>query len=363
MKRFVAPLLVLFGFSVMLFSQPLHVQDSIVPAPTPQPVIISVTNLAAGHESELRVSDRIRVQVDHLKELIAQKPSDTSRLLLYLDSIPMTDIKATYYDVCDNVVFFDLKRQGGSDPWDIFYQSPLEWNKTVSVSIGYYNVCAVPTTTYLDLIIIRKGYFWIAVIIIALMCILLVFALKRGLIRDDSILPPGQRPFSLSRSQLMFWTFIIAVCYVLIALVTGELAPLTTSTLILLGISGLTTATASTIDSNDKLNNVSRQQDVYASNGFLNDVLSDVNGISVNRFQMLLFNAILGVFFVQQVFTKLQMPDFDNNLLILMGLSNGTYAGLKINENKGAGTLTMPTAVNNQITDDTSETEDVPPVG
>jgi hypothetical protein len=360
MKHLIALLLCVLGI-VMPCSQQASAQDSTTivhesPASFQVSKVTGLANLTAGNGSRLRVGDRIRLDVEDLESLIAQRKSDTTQLLLYVDGVPMTDIKAAYYDLIENSVFFDLKRGAGSDPWDIFYQSPLVWNKNIIVSIGYYNVGAIDGKIPCELVIIRRGYFWSAIFLILILCVLLVYVIKRGLLKDDSVLPLGDRSYSLSRSQLTFWTFIIAVSYIFIALVTGELAPLTTSTLVLLGISGVTTAVASTIDSNDKLNSNSRQQDNYPSDGFINDILSDKNGISVQRFQMLVFNLILGIFFVKEVFTTLQMPDFDSNLLTLLGLSNVTYAGLKVNENKGAD------IVNPQITD-AAPAEEIPPVG
>ena len=43
---------------------------------------------------------------------------------------------------------------------------------------------------------------------------------------------------------------------------------------------------------------------------------------------------MLGVIFGEAVRRKLAMPDFDNTVLGLMGLSAGTYLGLKITEPK-----------------------------
>jgi hypothetical protein len=39
---------------------------------------------------------------------------------------------------------------------------------------------------------------------------------------------------------------------------------------------------------------------------------------------------ILGIVFVFGVFQQLAMPKFDATLLILMGISNGTYLGFKL---------------------------------
>ena len=62
--------------------------------------------------------------------------------------------------------------------------------------------------------------------------------------------------------------------------------------------------------------------------------MSDANGVNFHRFQMVAWTLVLGVIFAETVRRKLAMPDFDNTVLGLMGLSAGTYLGLKITEPK-----------------------------
>jgi hypothetical protein len=70
--------------------------------------------------------------------------------------------------------------------------------------------------------------------------------------------------------------------------------------------------------------------------GFLTDILSDANGISFHRFQMAVWTLVLGIFFVVQALGRLAMPEFDQTLLALMGISAATYVGFKIPENNSA---------------------------
>jgi hypothetical protein len=66
--------------------------------------------------------------------------------------------------------------------------------------------------------------------------------------------------------------------------------------------------------------------------GFLLDILSDDTGVSLHRFQMAVWTIVLGVLFVIGVWQKFRMPEFDPTLLVLMGISSGTYLGFKIPE-------------------------------
>ncbi|MEO6685203.1 MAG: hypothetical protein ABIN24_04530 [Dyadobacter sp.] len=68
------------------------------------------------------------------------------------------------------------------------------------------------------------------------------------------------------------------------------------------------------------------------SKGFLNDVLTDVNGISFHRLQMLIWTFVLGIIFLYSVWKSLSMPDFSATLLALEGLTAGTYLGFKFPE-------------------------------
>lgn len=183
---------------------------------------------------------------------------------------------------------------------------------------------------------------------------------KFNMLRDISKASP--RPFSWSRVQLAWWTVIILSSFTTIILQTGHAPNLHSSTLVLLGISVGTTTVARVIDMADEQNPlVYRHQDVKTINFFL-DILTDQNGVSIQRFQTLIFSVVFGIWYLASVMGNLGDPNFclndfpkgdpalaqcllhstdfiipivsDNNL-ILLGLSSATYAALKITENKG----------------------------
>jgi hypothetical protein len=68
------------------------------------------------------------------------------------------------------------------------------------------------------------------------------------------------------------------------------------------------------------------------STGFFQDVLSDANGITFHRFQMLVWTLVLGLVFCVSVYHDLAMPEFNSTLLALLGISSGTYLGFKFPE-------------------------------
>jgi hypothetical protein len=69
-----------------------------------------------------------------------------------------------------------------------------------------------------------------------------------------------------------------------------------------------------------------------ASTDFFTDILTDVNGISLHRFQAFVWTFVLGIVFVTDVIMTTTMPKFDGTLLALLGISNGAYLGFKVPE-------------------------------
>jgi hypothetical protein len=77
---------------------------------------------------------------------------------------------------------------------------------------------------------------------------------------------------------------------------------------------------------------VMQQLKPQQTEGFITDLLTDVNGISFHRMQMLVWTLVLGLLFVYTVWRRLSMPDFDAALLALTGITAGTYLGFKFPE-------------------------------
>jgi hypothetical protein len=143
-------------------------------------------------------------------------------------------------------------------------------------------------------------------------------------------------PYSLARTQLAFWTVIIFSSFVyLLFKYHFQIPGLNHVNLILLGIALGTTATGKIIDDSQKQNSPNLNQD-HPSEGFLRDILSDKNGVSIHRLQNVLWTLIVGLIYIQFVAAQSSLPDetvLTDNLLILMGVSTGAYVGIKTMEN------------------------------
>jgi hypothetical protein len=68
------------------------------------------------------------------------------------------------------------------------------------------------------------------------------------------------------------------------------------------------------------------------SQGWLTDILSDENGLSFHRVQMVVWTLVLVGTFVVAVWRTFAMAEFDTTTLGLLGISSGTYLGFKFPE-------------------------------
>ncbi len=147
-------------------------------------------------------------------------------------------------------------------------------------------------------------------------------------------------PYSLSRVQFAAWTVIISCSFIYLALcvVDCTMIPLSQTALALMGIgAGVTTASAM-IDNNEIQDDRPRHQN-SPSEGFFIDILSDANGISLPRFQNVVWTVIAMVIYITQVYTTTggcALPELSSTLLLLTGISSATYVAAKTNENSPA---------------------------
>jgi hypothetical protein len=297
-----------------------------------KPMVKSAFKLATT-EMEAGLEDYIKVTISNPSSFYKNEEDYNKRVVLFFNGIPMKGIYAEFTTPGDSTMLFKLTRDTVSlRAWNIFYQAKmLNYKSQVAVSVGFVNGRAIDTeVTDFNLILVRNNLLMFA--LMAILCLLVLFIIlvrKTGIIRDDGLLE-HKGSYSLSRSQLSLWTFIIVFSFIYIWIVTGELPPVTGSTLVLLMVSMTTTAGAKMIDSSKDEYHGHNEE----SHGFFKDILSDHNGVSIHRFQMVIWTLLLGVFFLRAVLKNLAMPQFDENLIILMGVSSGTYLGLKIPEKR-----------------------------
>ena len=162
---------------------------------------------------------------------------------------------------------------------------------------------------------------------VATLCGLLVLGAGPNMLRDP--LPPntaGTRPFSLGKVQMAWWFIIIVGSYLYIWATSGNAPQLSPTLLVMAGISGATGTAAATIGDAQQIQFPPHKDLFY-------DLVTDKDGVTLHRFQMLAMTIILGVMFIIRVISSDALPaDFDGTTLGLMGISSGTYLGFKIPE-------------------------------
>jgi hypothetical protein len=142
--------------------------------------------------------------------------------------------------------------------------------------------------------------------------------------------PAPRKAFSLARTQMAAWFYVVLVAYFFIYLVTGLLDTLTGTVLGLMGISAATGFAATVAD----IQPAAAGAQAQATRGFFTDLVSETETMTLPRLQLAVWTAVLIFIFGRAVLSTLVMPEFDATLLGLMGISGGTYVGFKLPDKK-----------------------------
>lgn len=74
---------------------------------------------------------------------------------------------------------------------------------------------------------------------------------------------------------------------------------------------------------------------LISSRGFWHDLVTDDRGVvALDRLQIVVWTAVLSGLFLYSVLFYLSMPEFSEAMLLLMGISSGTYIGFKFPETR-----------------------------
>jgi hypothetical protein len=323
----------------------------------------------------------IVVKIDKLADWAQQdSANDPSKLNLFLDGDQINVNTIKIDKVRESELSYVLfPRNATEEGWKDLLGRPRTLKRAVSVTVGLTGKLPIASDFKIKLTIINAVWFYIY---IALMIVLIIFlvwlARASDLLRDAGPKPAaGRKPYSLGRTQMAFWFFLVVASFCFIFLVTSAYEVLTASVLALIGISAGTALSSAIIDTskrttaqndldtvmvekaaldaeqktliaagsdldaskktrldqlNAKVNELKLTLAPKTSDRFDKDILSDASGISFHRFQMAIWTLVLGVVFIVRVYNALSMPDFPGELLALMGISGGTYLGFKFPE-------------------------------
>ena len=173
------------------------------------------------------------------------------------------------------------------------------------------------------------------------------FASVPNLLRDpDGPLRDGRHVFSLSRCQLAWWFFIILAAWLFLWITTSSRETLNNTALIVAGIGSATAISGAVAGkvrdsvTNSSLAAVNLQMNERPApfrRGFgawLYDLLADNDTVGFHRFQLVVWNVVLGAVFLGQTWSDFTMPEFNATLLGLLGLSAATFVGMKMTPNQ-----------------------------
>lgn len=294
----------------------------------------------------IEVGQIITVDVDHLSDWSATH--DPRQLVPYLNGRALTGLYPEEVNLSENRLLFHLKRTPQSKKeWENLFHEPV-FRRPVSFTVGLEHQSPFDSIfdrdNLLTLTVIPKTWGLISLaLVFGILTLFISLATRTNILRN-----PGPtstlgtyRPYDVGRVQTAFWFFIVSTSYLCIWLITGDLDTLTPSVLELLGISAVTSLVphltgAPRKDLDQTIGFSESSTNGALSKGFFADILSDTNGYSFHRFQMVLWTFLLGIIFMASVYDNLAMPKFSGSLLALMGVSAGTYLGFEMLSKRSA---------------------------
>lgn len=325
------------------------------------------------------LGDTITLTVSNLAALFEEAACRGSGapIVLFLDGRPVPGIAADPpSDPALGQIAFPLRRTPrGEAVWTSLLGAPTSLRKTLSVSIGLGDRFALPSTAGIAFAVVDRTILWIWLALLALAFLLFTWlAVGSDMLRDATADPrAGERPgYSLGRVQAALWFFVVLVGWLFVAMVTGDyLNAISGGALGVLGLSAATAGASATIDlarNTPKTRDDARtaidtvQQAATAraaalaaaqplpnavtpaladdlvkrarreNRGFLLDILSDANGVSFHRYQLLVWTVVLAAVFAYVTWRDLALPPLDTGLLGTYFVSAATFIGLKVPE-------------------------------
>jgi hypothetical protein len=202
-----------------------------------------------------------------------------------------------------------------TDPNPKARKSAGEYERSVVVFVGEQQ-SASHTLTQLTWGVILKLRVLVALILYLAIVSAIVFSVNASVFRSET----GQ--LSLSKIQMGMWTFIFGLAYVILAAIWKEFLDITDGMFWLMGISSTTAVGAKAIVLKNK-----ESLDPDKPSALLSDYdkKSSTYRLSLHRCQIALWTLIILVIYVINLLNTMHFPDIPDKLLVLMGISGGTY--------------------------------------
>jgi len=220
--------------------------------------------------ADIGLGERLAVEITHPDGEIANTEKfKFESLILYLDERPLADHHPKpcldpASGQCEGdkaILLFELKRDHSKkesrDVWSSLLGSPLSLNRTVSVGVGLPTGERIPiesgVSTDINLEMLGGTLLTTAIVIFFLSLILFLWCCERSdIIRQKRRvgIPTGERPpYSLGKTQMAWWFFLVLGSYLFISVATLNYETISAQALVLIGIAAGTGLGAIAIDS------------------------------------------------------------------------------------------------------------------
>lgn len=336
--------------------------------------------LQADELRQFRDSVRLKLVGGCLAEYQASaaKAGAAKAASLVLDGVEMTTMSAAAMTSAPDSIelAFSLVRSSEDDDsrksWDALLSKQhlgYPMKLPVALSIGGGTAVVADREAKLVFTTVQGGAKLVSsVVVVGVAALAVGFAL---LLKGNALRDSWGGPYSLGKSQMAFWGLIVFLTFLGVWITTGTMERIPPQTLMLLGISGATglaavlignakdspseavakldvekaalLAKGAAIAPQESQRLTAINKDLIAINSymlrkhatlgdFFRDICDDGTGPSFHRMQVLAWTLLLGAVFVWSVTEVISMPEFPQTLLLLMGISNGTYLGFKFPE-------------------------------
>jgi hypothetical protein len=172
---------------------------------------------------------------------------------------------------------------------------------------------------------------------------LIVLSLRGSVFRSAT----GQ--LSLSKIQMGLWTFVFGFAYVLLAAIYKDFLDITEGMFWMMGISSATAVGAKAIviknlppeqaeagEAGNPAQGEGKAKAQEKPSTLLHDWDKDAGryALSLHRCQIAVWTLIVLVIYSLELLETMRLPNIPNNLLVLMGISGGTYLGFNFPKRK-----------------------------
>ncbi|MCU1231649.1 MAG: hypothetical protein JWO97_4533 [Acidobacteria bacterium] len=291
----------------------------------------AVTGVAGVNTDPHQVflGDWIIVSVCHLDQVLKAADAAQAPITLFIEGIDSGN-EPVGVDVESGTITFVLDRTPQNRKlWTPFLYNPLfDPEVAMHLSVGIRGERPLPRAPGANLTVrLKKIYVdwttWVWLALLTLVtAVIALSAAYTDMLREGPDVDGVRQPYSLGRTQMAWWFFLIVLSYSFIWLVTGDRDTIQPSLLGLMGISAATALAAAAI----------AKTAARASHGLWRDLVADERGsvVALDRLQIVVWTVVLSGVFLTSVIWDLTMPEFNATLLALMGISSGTYIGFKL---------------------------------